>query len=287
MKVDYHVHPNLPSRHPGKRLAKLWQAVERHGLDAFICAEHTFKDAPAAYRETLAARPKRVRCQVFPGAELATSDGRGGVDIVAFAEEDWYDEHPRLLEPFSMTLAETVRTLEASGLHWFIPHPTIMGSALRRMFPSQESMREFLSSVPAFEARNGTHLLIEHLCSHPLVRPFFGCLRERLRASAEPRLDLYFTSHAFLAVGSDAHHPRDLGYCVEFPGGVLGRRLTFGRLTRNTDIQTLHLPNFSYALPRLLATAGTAFHEWCMRKTGGLETVQELRTAWESLREGA
>ncbi|MFA6039242.1 MAG: hypothetical protein WCV62_00745 [Candidatus Peribacteraceae bacterium] len=282
MKVDYHVHPNLPTRHPEKKLAKLWQAVERHRLDAFICAEHSFKDAPGAYRALVAAKPKHVRCQVFPGAELATSDGGGGVDVVAFAREDWYDEHPRLLEPFSMTLAETVRTLEASGLRWFIPHPTIMGTALRRQFPGQGEMREFLASVPAFEARNGTHLLIEHLCTHPLARPFLRGVRDRLRASAEPRLDLYFREHAFLAVGSDAHHPRDLGYCVEFPGRAAGRRHVFERLTRNTDIQTLHLPAFSYALPRLLATAGTAFHEWCMRKAGRSETVQELRTMWKA-----
>lgn len=275
MRADYHLHPNLPKGNACRRLKALWKGIERHKLDAVICAEHSFKNAPDAYRRFVAAKPKSLRCHVFPGAELVTSDPHGGVDVVAFAEEDWYDAHPLLLEPFSLTLPEMLRYLEASGLRWFIPHPMILGTPLRALFATQEEMRGFLARVPAFEARNGSHLLIEHLCTYPILRPFLKRFREKLRASAEPRVEAFFRSHAFLAVGSDAHHPRELGYSVEVPGKAGSRSLAFERLVTNTDIKTLYLPSFSNPFPRLVAASLTAMHEWGMRKRGRGEALWE------------
>ncbi len=270
MRTDYHFHPNLNERRPAKKLKAIWNAFEEHHLDAVVCAEHAFKDPAFAYRQVVKSKPKHMRTHVFPGAELVTGDGRAGVDVIAFAEHDWYDEHPRLLEPFTMNLKEMIGYLEASNLHWFIAHPTIMRTPLLSLYPTQEAMQEFLATVPAFEARNGTHLLIEYHCTNPFIRPFLRRVRDHLRASAEPTLDLYYKDgvHRFLAVGSDAHSPKDVGYSVEIPGKAQSRRHALELMTSNTNIQTIYLPNFNHSVRRLFHLGMTGLHESQMRRAG-------------------
>ncbi len=280
MRADYHLHPNLHPKRPEKRLARLWKAIERHQLDAVVCAEHVFKDAPGAYRRFAAGKPKHLHCHVFPGAELVTRDGNAGVDVIAFAEHDWYDEHPRLLEPFTMTLRQMIGYLEASNLQWFIPHPVVITSPLKTLYPTQEEMQEFLAGVPAFEARNGCFVLTEHLCTFPVLHPFLRTFRNRLRESAEPVLQRYAReTHQFFAVGSDAHHPREVGYSVEVPGKAGSRAHVFRLLTTNTDLTTLYLPSFTNPIPRLLHAAATTLREWRMRKAGMRTTEQD----WEDV----
>jgi hypothetical protein len=268
MRVDYHVHPNLPARHPEHRLRLFWEAFGRHRLDAIVCAEHTFKDAPRAYRLLKSAQPKHSRTHVFPGAELVAKDHPRGIDVIAFGDHDWYDEHPRLLRPFSMTLDEMIRYLERTDLRFFIPHPLLTGTTLKRTFDSREDVVDFLGEIPAYEAFNGCHLLLEHLCAAPALRPFFGAFGKRLRAAAHPPLSFPDQRHAFLAVGSDAHHPREIGFSVEIPGPLpRSSRDAFDRLTHNTDLTTLHFPRFSHVGPRLLSMLLTTLHEGRMRRT--------------------
>lgn len=93
MKTDYHFHPNLQAKNPEKRLRHIWDAITANRLDAIICTEHAYKNAPNAYRRLVAAKPENARTHIFPGAELITNEGKG-IEIIAFAENDWYDHHP-------------------------------------------------------------------------------------------------------------------------------------------------------------------------------------------------
>ena len=261
MKVDYHLHPNLSSN-PKRRLRAIWRELSEHRIDAIVCAEHDFKDAPHAYRTLTAARPHGASTHVFPGAELRTNDGKG-IDVIAFAEHDWYDDYPELLQAYSMSLREMLTVLERSGLRYFIPHPFIIGSPLPKRFSTEEEMDLFFQSIPAFEAHNGAFLLLEHFFQYPALKRLSKRLRYNLRTGAAVDLEKYrLPHHSFLAVGSDAHHPWEIGFSVEIPSdGMKSRREIFEILTSNTEIQTLHFPQFQWVVPRLLATALTILHE--------------------------
>jgi hypothetical protein len=277
MKVDYHLHPNLRGRNQAKRLRKLWNAIAEHHLDAVICAEHSFKNAPDAYRKLIASKPEGLRTHVFPGAELVAKDATG-IDVIAFAEHDWYDDHPLLLEPYAMSLKQMLSYLENSDLQYFIPHPLIPTSPLKTLFGTGKKMQAFLASVPAFEAFNGCWLLFEHLCSFPMLRPVLRRTRNNLRRNARLPLQMYLhPSHQFIAVGSDAHYPSEVGFCVDIPFTRLHcRSSVFQRITSNTDIQTIHFPRFHRALLRLLLMAWTTINEGRMRKEWRLyQALQE------------
>ena len=106
MKADYHFHPNLHAKNPEKRLQRIWDAIIANELDAIICTEHAYKNAPDAYRRLIATKPANAKTYIFPGIELITNEGKG-IEIIAFTENDWYDDHPLLLKPFAMNLSET------------------------------------------------------------------------------------------------------------------------------------------------------------------------------------
>ncbi len=268
MRVDYHFHPNLQGKNPLRRVRAVWSALERCKLDAVICTEHSFKNAPRAYRMLIEGKPAHARTHVYPGAELVTSDGgHSGIDVIAFAEDDWYDRHPRLLEPFSMTLKEMVGYLEQSELSYFIPHPYLIKSPLMSVFQDDAEMRQFLASVPAFESFNGCYLGLEQACSLPVLRVPLEKFSQKLRTSSDIRSRPLQTRQQFLAIGSDAHHPSDIGFSVEVAcKRPRSRHEAFESLTHNTDISTLHGTVPSCTSAQLLRTGWTTLSEAWMRR---------------------
>lgn len=268
MKVDYHFHPNLPLlKDPSKRLRKIWEAFGRFGLDAVICTEHAFKDPARAYRELLAARPNHLRTHIFPGAELVTNDSGPGIDVIVFSEEDWYEDYPELLEPYNFSLFEMLEVLEGSDLSYFIPHPYLLRNPLKKLFRGTTRMRAFLSQVEAFEYVNGCYLSLEKLCS---VFPFGGRRARRVfQESARPSPSkLPLEPRTFVAVGSDAHHPRDVGLSLDIScEDPEDRHAAFRALTRsNASSSSISYGAPSYALPALFHMCWTTFDEALQRR---------------------
>jgi len=269
-----------PGKNSRKRLREIWAAMEKHHIDAVICAEHTFKNAPNAYRRLVAAQPAHMRTHVFPGAELATKGGPG-IDIIAFGMDDWYDRHPRLLEPFSMSLRQMLSYLEQSELSYFVPHPYLIKNPLKEFYSTDEEMRTFLASVPAYEAFNGCYLNLENICRMPLLRRCMGrAIRLMAEASHPSPHRLPARANRFIAVGSDAHHPRDIGLSVGIPcARPLNRRDVFTRLTGNTNIQDIRQPSAEPSLRSMLFMSWTALLETATRR--GLSTWNAVQALLE------
>lgn len=229
-----------------------------------ICTEHVYKNSPQAYRHMVKSRPVDIRTQLFPGAEAITEEG---VDIIVFAEEDWYDHHPLLLRPFSLSLENMIQYLNDSDLHYFIPHPRLTHNPLRSLFDSTVELDSFLSSVASWEVHNGCYLAFEKLWETPII----GSLTKRwmgsLCESAHAPVTRTRRQRSFLAVGSDAHHPEELGTCVHIVCNIPVRRSDiFQALVTNTDLSVVDLPLPSRPLLRLLRVAWTTFTEWWIKQ---------------------
>lgn len=268
MKADYHFHPNLHAKMPEKRLKRIWEALKSQDIDAIVCSEHVYKNAPDAYRQLLGAKPHDAKTHVFPGAELITKEGKG-IEIIAFAEHDWYDDHPKLLEPLTMSFKEMVDYLEASDLQWFIPHPFLLGNPLKKLYPGHEGLMEFLRTVPAYEIQNGCYLLLEEFYRMLPIRWFSHTQAAKFRDSVLlPPHRVPDGKHRFIAVGSDAHHPRDIGFCVDIPTEkpVTDRSEAFRFLTNNTAVENIHIPFQAFSLRHLMYTGWTTFSESCMKR---------------------
>lgn len=267
MRADYHFHPNLPKKRPERCLRAIWRAIERHQMDAMVCTEHVFKDAPNAYRQLIAAKPLYRRTHIFPGAELVSGDG-GGVDVIAFGREDWYDEHALLLKPFALSLEEMITYLETTDLSYYIPHPYLLKTPLKQLYRGDEAVKKFLSSVPAFEAFNGCFLHVEHVCCSKPLRRMTRRLTQNLQESS--RLDperIPDGTFRFLAVGSDAHHPKEIGLAVDMPcDDVSSRENVFTCITSNTDIGSIVVPPQLRPLMRTLSAGWITYKEGRIRR---------------------
>ena len=267
MKTDYHFHPNLHAKNPEKRLRRIWDAITTSGLDAIICTEHAYKNAPDAYRRLIATKPTNAQAHIYPGVELITNEGKG-IEIIAFAEHDWYDDHPLLLKPFAMNLSEMLTYLQDSDLQWFVPHPFLPGNPLKRLFPDEGSMLDFLSQVPAFEMQNGCYLLLEKFFEY-MPWTWLHNVEKKLRDSVQLSQSLVKNGeHAFYAIGSDAHHPRDLGFYVDITTSKPqpNRTEAFQVLITNKTIDAVHVPSQCFSLRHLLYTGWTTFSESCMKR---------------------
>lgn len=283
MFIDYHFHPNFTGKRRARRSRRLWRAFAKNNLGAIICTEHTFKDAAQSYRTLLKYKPSDATTHLFPGAELTTKDG-SGVDIIAFSDEDWYDRHPALLKPFSMTLPEMIGYLERSDLQWFVPHPFLPSNPLRRYCRSEAELKSFLSSVPGFELLNGCAIPLEHVLSRLPFRRVSTHLQKalRYRAHVPPHITPVGTAK-FVAVGSDAHHPRSLGVAIEIhcPDNA-SKTQVFTKMTHNTDVSRIRVPVPHGSLRCLLQNTLITWNEFWMRWL--LKFRLKLQSLWFSER---
>lgn len=266
MKADYHFHPNLHAKNPDKRICSIWDAIIENDLDAVICTEHAYKNAPDAYRKLIAAKPFNSKTHIYPGVELITNEGKG-IEIIAFAKEDWYDDHPLILEPFAMNFSEMISYLQKSQLQWFIPHPFLPGNPLKKLFHDEDKMLSFLKQVPAFEMQNGCYLLLEKLFRY-LPWSWLHKVELKLRNSVQLSPSLAQGNHNFFAIGSDAHHPQDIGLYVDIPTTKQqpNRKEAFLALITNKTIDNVHIPSQCFSLRHLLYTCWTTYSEWCMKR---------------------
>lgn len=266
MKIDYHFHPNLQAKCPDKRLGRLWDAIREHKIDAIICTEHVYKNAPDAYRRFIQAKPGDIDTCVFPGAELITKEGKG-IEVIAFAEHNWYAEHPLLLQPLTLSLDEMIAYLQQSNLYWYIPHPFLIGNPLKKKYATEEAMQAFLASVPGVEMHNGCYLMLEEFYRKLPLALFHTHQAEKFRTSVQLS-SVPGDGHAFLAVGSDAHHPRDVGFCLEVEGDAseLSRTDLFEFMITNKQFQSVRIPQATFSLMHLLYTGWTTFSEYCMKR---------------------
>jgi len=273
LRADYHWHPNMLRGLAQKpRVKRSWDALTAAELDAVIATDHARMYHPAdGYRRIADAMPASARTHVYPGLELATNDGMKGIEVVAFAEDDWYDDHPDLLKPHKMTLEEIIAYLHrAEDLHYFIPHPYLLFTALRRRYPSVPEMRRFLSTIRAYEVSNGCYDQILALLNNV---PYCDSVRDSLLTSARPTSGHLPEEHEprFLAAGSDAHHPEDLGQVyvdipVTHPAASLRRSQVFQVLTSNTDMSGLSSRKETTSLVSLARTAPTMLREGFLKQ---------------------
>lgn len=264
VRVDYHVHPNLGKRPSKRRIQAFWKAFANVGLDAVVCTEHAFKDPVCAYRFLMAGRPQHASTQVYPGAELLSSEG---VDVIAFGQEDWYDDHVELLRPFGMTIHRMLAYLKESGLTYFIPHPFCPTTGIIRLCREPGDLAGMLLDWQGIEIANASVYQLSLLLTKAPIR--FLVRRFRNRMALILKLPAFYeaVAHAFYAVGSDAHHPAEVGPYIAFPAPEdCSRESLFLAMVTNTDISDVELSASVFHPFHLLRTGCTALREFVIKR---------------------
>ena len=209
--VDYHFHPNLPKSRSRalKKCQNFWAALQKKNINTVIITEHNFKNPRRAYELMKETKPEN--CFVFPGMEHVTAEG---IDVLIFHHSETLYQC-QALRPFGCSLEETIEIAEQHDFACCLAHPHSLAksSIIKRL--GHEKYFEYLNKISAVEITNASFDNLIRLFEKPILKRIFKKnIIKIYKTKYLPESD-YPENIKFLAVGSDAHHPKQIGtYCT-------------------------------------------------------------------------
>lgn len=229
LKVDYHFHPNL-SRFDflaDRKCQKWWTAVKSHKINCLLVTDHVYKNPRRAFAKIKQTCPADVI--IFPGMEYITKEG---IDIIIFSNDEKIYDYPELQKPFFLDYDQTINFVQNhADLFSYVTHPFTLGktSVLKKL--GEEKYFKYVEKLRSVEISNGA---FENLVKLLKFFPFNLFSKRWLwwtdRNQSLPK-EYYPTHPIMLAVGSDAHLPKDLDLHAEFEVEKFDQREVFSALT--------------------------------------------------------
>ncbi len=213
--ADYHFHPNFKfSRCLRRQSERIWRAFEAHRLDVVVVCEHSWKRPTESYHILEEFRTSGSRTWLLPGIEVLTKEG---LDVVVFGPcGSWYDEDrlTPLLEPYRAPIETVIRLVQdpEHPIRGFLPHPYTRGTTGTVDFYGREEAKALATKLGGVEASNNCYDDALAL-SKTIGRRFFPVTYERMLRTHQ--IDEAFLDEVevdFIAIGSDAHFPEEVGY---------------------------------------------------------------------------
>ncbi|MFT5465857.1 MAG: hypothetical protein ACI8UO_000953 [Verrucomicrobiales bacterium] len=272
--VDYHFHPNFNfrSRRIGRRSGRIWNAFEKAELDIVICSEHCWKRPAESYHRMIDSRPEDARTTLLPGVEILTSEG---IDIVVFGHcPSWYEDTHlgECLEPYSTSLDAVIdHVVDSKDASGFIPHPYTAGQTGVIKHFGRDGSRALASRLGAIETSNNA--FADTLSFTNWLGPkMFPKTQEKMILTQQ--LDEGFASDLeldFVAVGSDAHCPREIGYGVHLEIGERPKTVEEAFRAMLTNQNAMGVDKFKAGIMRkarrATQSAGTTLKEFLEKRS--------------------
>lgn len=210
LRIDYHFHPNLPAnnRLANKKCQEFWNRFGEKSINCVVVMEHSYKNPRRAYELMLKTKPNGFF--VFPGVEYITKEG---IDVAIFSK-DCNIYKIKELKSFNLSFKEVINLAESNkGLFVFPVHPYTLGhtSVIKKL--GYQQYKAYINKLGALEIANST-LDDVKCCMNKLPFLFKSQLSNIAKTQNIPKTD-HPDNINFLAVGSDAHYPEDIGYCYE------------------------------------------------------------------------
>ncbi len=239
--VDYHFHPNFQFRKPvACQAAKVWSAFQRHGLDVVVVSEHSWKRPAESFWELEAERPSESGTTLLPGVEVLT---REGLDVVVFGvDAGWYAAPSLrgLLVPYGPTFDDVLRLASdpQTPLAAFLPHPFTPGTTGAVSYFGETEAKRLAGRLGGVEVSNFCYsdclALTNRIGTKLLPQTYRRMhLTQSMEAAFHDGSDVRFLAH-----GSDAHFPEELGYgCLvdRVGSGAADPETVFASMTSNTN----------------------------------------------------
>jgi hypothetical protein len=208
--IDYHFHPNLPKseKKAHKKSKKAWENFQKHNINVVISTEHVFKNPQRAFSVMKENKPDDAF--LFPGIEYLTQEG---IDVLIFSQDEKIYTHKELT-PYNLSLEETVTFAEKNNYACSIAHPHTLGttSIIKRM--GQEKYLQYAQKTKSIELSNSSFNNILPCLNFFLLKKIFAKKIKQIENNRLVPEENFFQEVKFFAVGSDAHHPEQIGtYC--------------------------------------------------------------------------
>ena len=261
--VDYHIHPNFSFRgSKANEQAKTWWAkFSECKLGAVLVTEHSYKNPARAYQILLQNKPEDSPTEIFPGVEALTKEG---IDFIVFSKNEDIYTKKELIIPYGRTIEDMLRFVKENSLHGFVTHPFTPGTTGIVAHKGEDFTLDVIRRIKAVEAHNSSFDLLKQFLLttklHYILRKKFDCI---LKTENLPENFLNVELN-FIAGGSDAHYPSELGSGFLINVNKLTRDAIFEAIIHNKSgefVNNKRLNGFSHLLP----SGATVFAEWLIK----------------------
>jgi hypothetical protein len=260
IRVDMHVHPNL-AKNKARAMQKAeswWKAFRKAGIKCIISAEHSYKNPKRNYEIMEKTAPKGFA--VIPGSEVISKEG---VDLVVFHKDESIFKERRILTPYLMSTEAMVTYLNKKGYAYFISHPFTLGTTGIFKNLGEKRAKKIIEKAKSIEAHNtafsGSARFLEKTMLSKVFKGKYGQMRKVGNLPKE-----YLKKAKFIAGGSDAHKPSDVGSYVVVDSKSMKLSDIYNAITRNKK-DTFH-ENDSFCVLSACASLLNSFGEWCSKK---------------------
>jgi len=210
VKVDMHVHPNLP-KSDERAIAKAgewWAVLKKKGIMCIISAEHCYSNPKRNFWIMEKTAPKGFI--VLPGVEAISKEG---VDIVAFYKDSSIYREKKLLLPYSMKTDVIVGYLNKRGYAYYISHPFTLGTTSIIKNLGEEKALRIMNKAKSVEIHNTAFSGAARFLEKTGLSIVFRNKYQKM-VNVENLPEEYWKNIKFISGGSDAHKPSDLGSCM-------------------------------------------------------------------------
>jgi hypothetical protein len=264
LRIDYHSHPNLSKINSIalKKCKKWWRFFEKNKINCVLITEHAYKNPRRAFEFMNKTKPKGFFC--FPGVECVTKEG---VDIVIFSN------NPKIyklkqLAPLKTTYNEIIKLVcSKKYLYSYVTHPYTLGltSVINKL--GNKVYKDSVKKLGALEISNGAFDNLECFFRLFPLRFFFKSKLSKISLTKHiPKKD-YPKPIKFLAAGSDAHFPEDLGnhFEINTPSKTISENKVFQLLSKNKGKGRVVIKNKKLQLFLLIISGLTSAHEFFIK----------------------
>lgn len=266
IRTDYHFHPNLPRniKRADKKCKYIWEQLAQKGIHVVLVTEHAYKNPKRAFEYMRRHKPDSLYC--FPWVECISQEG---VDIVVFSDSEKIYDYKEL-QSFWLPYRDIIDFVNSKDdLSAYVTHPHTLWLAWVIKKLGYDAYQESSQKLGAVEISNGgldnVYIFIEKFW----LKKIFKNLSHKInKVKLLPRND-YPSTIIFLAAGSDAHYPEEIGNCyeIEVDVPIIQEDAIFAFIKNNQGRWKVYIDTskkFSSVL--LIKTAFTAFEEFCTAK---------------------
>lgn len=212
-----------------RKVKAVYRRCRQLGINALLITEHSYKSPRRAFDYMRSALPKGF--YLFPGLEYITRDQ---IDIIVFSRSEEIYDYPELTS-FTLSFEELVAFVNKKDeLEAFVTHPFTLGGTgivKRKGISFARAMVEKLGAVEvSYDVFAPLRRVVE---TKNWTRSLFKKFLYKVSLNENFPVEFYPRRCKFFAVGSDAHHVKQIGTCCELEVDCCEPEAVFAAILNN------------------------------------------------------
>ena len=210
IKIDTHFHPNFTlfsDKLTEKRAKKIWNEVEKMGLDYLFVTEHAFKQPVRQYFLLKKYRPENIKTILIPWVEALTKEW---IDIIVFSKNESIYSYKEIVTPKYFTLNELIDFVNSKpDLYCIVTHPYNTSDTAVIWHYNKDELKEFVKKSWFIEKHNACWYQAQMFFEKVWLDKLLTKLYKRFLYTWNVPENNYFEDTVIMW-WSDAHHPEYL-----------------------------------------------------------------------------